>query len=92
MECLLGAICLYMDLAIGAHKQIDAPAIDQQTGVVLGNAESVTRPNPLGRVKIGADWRRDNYTLYVEAEHHSSMATGVDQGFNGVWTGGRINF
>jgi len=94
MECMLAAICLYVDLAVGAHKQYDAPAIHQQTGIVLGNAEQVTRPNPLGRVKLGAEWTSDSkrYQLYIEADHYSSMATGFDRGFNGGWIGTRFRF
>lgn len=108
MECMLAAICFYLDVAIGAHRERDAHLDAHETGIhefegsdgkthrnyyirdyEVREATEIMKPNPLGRVKVGLEsaggW-------YFEIEHHSSITTGQDEGFNGAWLGRRFRF
>jgi hypothetical protein len=90
MECLLGAICLYVDLAIGYSQNEDV----QDAFRAMPQVEWSTLPseNPMAGATLGIDRKVGGYTVFAELRHHSSLPDGVDRGTNGAWVGTRLRW
>lgn len=90
MECMLAAICLYVDLAIGYSRDEDVQDAFQAMPEV--GWSTLPTENPVGSITLGVDRDIGPVTIYGELDHRSSVPDGIDLGTNSAWVGTRFRF